>query len=56
MATSEKVPIFIKFIDGTKEYKDKHFIVDLFLKVIGEIGHQRVVQIITDNAFVMKAA
>ena len=52
----KKGPLFIKSIDGTKEYKDKHFIVDLFLKVIGEIGHQRVVQIITDNAFVMKAA
>ena len=33
MATSEKGPLFIKSIDGTKEYKDKHFIVDLFLKV-----------------------
>ncbi|XP_075669982.1 uncharacterized protein LOC142639728 [Castanea sativa] len=56
MATSEKGPLFIKSIDGTKEYKDKHFIADLFLKVIGEIGHQHVVQIITDNASVMKAA
>ena len=55
MATSEKGPLFIKSIDGTKEYKDKHFIVDLFLKVIGEVGHQYVVQIITDNASVMKA-
>ncbi|XP_030940275.1 uncharacterized protein LOC115965242 [Quercus lobata] len=56
MATSQKGPIFIKSIDGTKEYKDKHFIADLFLKVIGEVGSQHVVQIITDNAFVMKAA
>ena len=52
----KKGPLFIKSIDGTKEYKDKHFIVDLFLKVIGEVRHQRVVQIITNNAFVMKAA
>uniref|UniRef100_A0A7N2LH57 BED-type domain-containing protein n=1 Tax=Quercus lobata TaxID=97700 RepID=A0A7N2LH57_QUELO len=49
-------PIFIKSIDGTKEYKDKHFIADLFLKVIGEVGPQHVVQIITDNASVIKAA
>ncbi|XP_050241414.1 uncharacterized protein LOC126690352 [Quercus robur] len=56
MATSQKGPIFIKSIDGTKEYKDKHFIADLFLKVIGEVGHQHVVQIIIDNASIMKAA
>ncbi|XP_075645144.1 uncharacterized protein LOC142616155 [Castanea sativa] len=56
MATSEKGPLFIKSIDGTKEYKDKHFISDLFLKVIGEVGHTHVVQVITDNASVMKAA
>ncbi|XP_075638455.1 uncharacterized protein LOC142610526 [Castanea sativa] len=56
MATSAKGPLFIKSIDGTKEYKDKHFISDLFLKVIGEVGHQHVVQIITDNASIMKAA
>ena len=54
--TSEKLPLFIKSIDGTKKYKGKHFIADLFLKVIGEVGHQYVVQIITDNASVMKAA
>ncbi|XP_030970895.1 uncharacterized protein LOC115991330 [Quercus lobata] len=56
MATSQKGPIFIKSIDSTKEYNDKHFIADLFLKVIGEVGHQHVVQIITDNTSVMKAA
>ena len=56
MATSQKGPLFIKSIDGTKKYKDKHFIADLLLKVIGEVGHQHVVQIITDNASVMKAA
>ena len=55
MATSEKFPLFIKSIDGTKKYKAKHFIADLFLKVIGEDGHQHVVQIITDNASIMKA-
>ncbi|KAL4598518.1 hypothetical protein ACB092_11G064800 [Castanea dentata] len=52
----KKGPLFIESIDGTKEYKDKHFISDLFLKVIGEVGHTHVVQVITDNASVMKAA
>ena len=28
----------------------------MFIKVIGEVGHTHVVQIIIDNAFVMKAA
>ena len=56
MTTSEKGPLFIKSIDGTKEYEDKHFISDLFLKVIGEIRHQHVVQIIIDNASILKAA
>ena len=55
MATSEKGQLFIKSIDGTKEYKDKHFISDLFIQVISEVGHTHVVQIITDNASVMKA-
>ncbi|KAL4614668.1 hypothetical protein ACB092_07G069900 [Castanea dentata] len=41
---------------GLSIYKDKHFISDLFLKVIGEVGHTHVVQVITDNATVMKAA
>ena len=56
MATSEKGPMFIKAIDGTKEYKDKHYISRLFLEVIAEVGPENVVQIITDNASVMKSA
>ena len=36
--------------------KDKHFIVDLFINTIQEIGRQKVVQVITDNAAVCKAA
>ena len=47
------MPIFIKAIDGTKEYKDKHYISRLFLDIITGVGHENVVQIITDNAFVM---
>ena len=47
------MPIFIKAIDGTKEYKDKHYISRLFLDIITGVEHENVVQIITDNAFVM---
>ncbi len=47
------MPSFIKAIDGTKEYKDKHYISQLFLDIITGVGHENVVQIITDNAFVM---
>ena len=56
MATSEKGPMFIKAIDGTKEYKNKHYISRLFLEVIAEVGPKNVVQIIIDNASVMKSA
>ena len=48
-------PIFIKAIDGSSEYKNKHFIVELFKDAIKEIGYKKVIQVITDNA-VMKVA
>ena len=54
MTTSEKEPLFVQSIDGTKKYKDKHFIPMLFLEVVAEVGHQNVVQIITDYAYVTK--
>ena len=56
MAASEGGPIFLKAIDGSKEYKDKHYIASLVKDVINEVGSQNVVQIITDNAPVCKAA
>jgi hypothetical protein len=56
MATSEGAPVFLKAIDGTKEYKDKYYISELLMNVIKEIGPEKVVQVITDNAYVMKAA
>ncbi|CAJ2633433.1 unnamed protein product [Trifolium pratense] len=43
-------------IDGTTEYKDKHFIAKLILETISDVGAQNVVQIITDNAPVCKGA
>ncbi|KAJ7970782.1 Dimer_Tnp_hAT domain-containing protein [Quillaja saponaria] len=56
MAASEGGPIFLSAIDGSKEYKDKHYIASLITNVIKEVGPQKVVQVITDNAPVCKAA
>ncbi|KAJ1443109.1 Ribonuclease H-like superfamily [Sesbania bispinosa] len=56
MAISDSGPMFLKAIDGSGEFKDKHYISDLMFSVIDEIGPQNVVQIITDNAPVCKAA
>ena len=56
MATSNGGPMFIKAIDGSSEYKDKHFIAELLKDAIKEIGYEKVFQVITDNANVMKAA
>ncbi|XP_073270098.1 uncharacterized protein [Primulina huaijiensis] len=38
------------------EYKDKSFISKLLIDVINEVGHQNVVQVVTDNASVCKVA
>ena len=54
MAASDGGPMFIKAIDGSSEYKDKHFTVELLKDAIKEIGYKKVVQVITDNANVMK--
>ncbi|XP_050205791.1 uncharacterized protein LOC126655601 isoform X1 [Mercurialis annua] len=56
MVVSDSGPMFIKVVDCSGEVKDKHFIADLLKEVIDEIGHQSVVQIITDNARNCKAA
>ena len=47
--------MFIKAIDGLGEFKDKHYIAGVLKNAIKEIGHQKVVQVITDNASVMKS-
>ena len=49
-------PIFIKAIDGSSEYKNKHFIVELLKDAIKKIEYKKVIQVITDNANVMKVA
>ena len=56
MVASDGGPVFIKAIDGSGEFKDKHFIVELLKDAIKEIGYKKVVQVITDNANVMKVA
>ncbi|XP_075659018.1 uncharacterized protein LOC142628868 [Castanea sativa] len=53
MAVSMGVQRFIKAIDGSGEFKDKHYI-GVLKDAIKEIGHEKVVQVITDNASVMK--
>ena len=54
MVASDRGPVFIKAIDGLGEFKDKHFIAGVLKDAIKEIGHEKVVQVITDNASVMK--
>ncbi|KAI5438951.1 hypothetical protein KIW84_024614 [Lathyrus oleraceus] len=40
----------------TGEYKDKHYIANLILNTIDEVGAQNIVQVITDNVPICKAA
>ena len=51
-----KVQYLQKAIDGSGEFKDKHYIVGVLKDAIKEIGHEKVVQVITNNANVMKSA
>ena len=54
MAVLDGSPMFIKAIDGSGEFKDKHYIVGVLKDAIKEIGYEKVVQVIIDNANVMK--
>ncbi|KAK9037127.1 hypothetical protein V6N11_022049 [Hibiscus sabdariffa] len=56
MATSGSGPMFLKAVNCFGEVKDKFFIANLMKEVIDEVGHQNVVQIITDNASNCKGA
>ena len=56
MAVSKSGSMFFKAINCEGETKDKHFIADLLINTIQEIGPQKVVQVITDNAAACKAA
>ena len=55
MAVSEGGSMFLKAINCEGETKYKHFIADLLINTIQETGHQKVVQVITDNAATCKA-
>ena len=54
MVVSNGGPVFIKAIDGSGEFKDKHYIAGVLKDAIKEIGHEKIVQVIIDNASVMK--
>ena len=54
MALSDEGLVFIKAIDGLGKFKDKHYIAGVLKDAIKEIGHKKVVQVIIDNASVMK--
>lgn len=56
MAVTEDGPMFLKAVNCDGEYKDKFYIANLIREVILEVGPQNVVQVITDNAPVCKAA
>lgn len=56
MAALGSGPMFLKATDGSGEYKDKHYIANLILTTIDEVGPQNVVQIITDSASVCKVS
>ncbi|XP_010473954.1 PREDICTED: uncharacterized protein LOC104753391 [Camelina sativa] len=56
ISVSGNAPLFMKAVDCAGEVKDKFFISNLMKEVINEVGHQKIVQIITDNAANCKAA
>ncbi|KAG6498179.1 hypothetical protein ZIOFF_046091 [Zingiber officinale] len=56
MVVCESGPMFLKAINCEGEYKDKTFISKLLINAINEVGHQNVVQVVTDNAPVCKVA
>ncbi|CAH1452857.1 unnamed protein product [Lactuca virosa] len=49
-------PLFLKALNCFEEVKDRFYIAELMKEFINEIGHQIVVQIITDNAANCKVA
>ena len=55
MALSDEGLVFIKAIDRLGKFKDKHYIAGVLKDAIKEIEHKKVVQVIIDNASVMKS-
>nr|XP_028954628.1 uncharacterized protein LOC114823300 [Malus domestica] len=56
MATCESGPMFLRAINCEGEYKDKYCIANFLTEAIKEIGHENVVQVITNNAPVCRVA
>lgn len=56
MAVTEDGPMFLKAINNEGVEKDKYYIANLIKEVLLEVGPSKVVQIITDNAHVCRAA
>ncbi|QHO49393.1 uncharacterized protein DS421_1g13560 [Arachis hypogaea] len=56
MVVTESGPMFLKAVDCSDEIKDKDYVAKQIRDVIREVGLSNVVQIVTDNAPVCKAA
>lgn len=55
IATSPKGAMFIKAEDCSGEVKEAQFIADVIIKAMEQIGPNKVVQVITDNAPICKS-
>ena len=56
IAQSPKWAMFLKAVDCEGEQKDVQFIADILIEAIEFVGAKNVVQVITDNATVCRAA
>ncbi|XP_061376265.1 uncharacterized protein LOC133318284 [Gastrolobium bilobum] len=56
MAVCDGAIMFLKNVDCSSDTKDKYFIFNLLKEVIQEVGVEKVVQVITDNAANCKGA
>ena len=56
IVVSDGQAMFLKAVDCSGITKDKFFIANLMKEVIDEIGHEKVVQVVTDNAANCKGA
>ena len=55
IASSPVGAMFLRAEDCSGELKDSHFIADVLISAIEQVGPDKVVQVITDNAPVCKA-
>ncbi|XP_049935506.1 uncharacterized protein LOC116258805 isoform X2 [Nymphaea colorata] len=55
IAIASDEPIFLRTFDTSERFKDVEYLKSLFVKVIKEVGPDKVVQIITDNVAVCKS-